>query len=130
MPANKRRKKMKNKLEDLNNHLFDMIERIMDEDLKDEEEIKKVAVKSQILCNLTIQVLNAGKLAAVGYELADGSFGKKRPPNFFLEEGYNDSATEITEGDQHPTPLLQFRGKRVSQEDCKGKKLLGNQHAL
>jgi hypothetical protein len=121
---------MKNKLEDLNNHLFDMIERVMDEDLKDKEEMKKVGFKSQILCNLAIQVLNAGKLGATVYEMVDGSFGKKRPPNFFLEEGYNDNATEKMDRDQGSTPLLQFGGRRVSQEDCKGKKLLGNQHAL
>jgi hypothetical protein len=29
-----------------------------------------------------------------------------------------------------PAPLLHFRGNRVSQEDCKGKKLQGNQRAL
>jgi hypothetical protein len=121
---------MKNKLGDLRNHLFDMIERIMDEDLNDNDQIAKLAVKSQMLCNVTIQVLNAGKLAAVGYELSEGSFSKKRLPNFFLEEEYNDSAKDITEGREGPAPLLQFRGNRVSQEDCKGKKLLGNQHSL
>jgi hypothetical protein len=29
-----------------------------------------------------------------------------------------------------PAPLLHFRGNRISEEDCKGKKPLGNQHAL
>jgi hypothetical protein len=121
---------MKNRLKDLNNHIFDMIERVIDEDLVDENEIKKLAVKSQIFGNLVVLALKAGELSGKSYEMEDGSFSKKRLPNFFLEEGYNDNATEIDEGVQRSAPLLRFRGKRVSQEDCKGKKLLGNQHAL
>jgi hypothetical protein len=114
---------MKNKIEDLNNHLFDMIERIMDKDLT-KEEITLESFRAATLCNIAIQVVNVGKLAAVGYELADGSFGKKRLPAFFLEEGYNDNATEPTaEAKPEDQALLHFRRNNVSPEQHKREKL-------
>jgi hypothetical protein len=117
---------MKNKLEDLNNHLFDMVERIMDEDLTDKEEIAKMAIKSQMLCNVTIQMLNAGKLAAAGYELFDGSFGKKKLPSFFREEGDDENETKT----ENNAPLLHFKREKVSKEGDNRALLLRSTKAL
>jgi hypothetical protein len=116
---------MKNKLEDLNNHLFDMIERIMDEDLS-KEELEKEAFRAAILCNIATQLVNVGKLAAVGYELLDGSFGKKRLPGFFIEEGYNDHTTETTAKTPEEQALLHFRRNNISPEQHKREKLYRN----
>jgi hypothetical protein len=61
---------MKNKLSDLNNHLFAQLERLSDEDLKPEEierEVKRteaiVAVSEQIIQNADL-VLKGAKLVA------------------------------------------------------------------
>lgn len=65
---------MKNKLSDLNNHLFAQIERLGDEDL-DSEQIEKeakrgeaiVAVADQIIRNADLQFKAANLLANHGY---------------------------------------------------------------
>jgi hypothetical protein len=108
---------MKNGLEDLNNYLFDMAERLMNKDL-DKEELAKEAFRATALCNIAVQIVNAGKLAAIGYELLDGSFGKKRLPSFFTEEGYNDGTTEPPAIPAKPEnqALIHFRRNSVSAE--------------
>lgn len=64
---------MKNKLSDLNNHLFAQIERLNDEDLKGEKlekEAKRseamVAVADQIIRNATVQIAVARIIADRG----------------------------------------------------------------
>lgn len=68
---------MKNKLSDLNNHLFAQIERLGDEDLSDErieKEAKRaeavVAVADQIIRNADLQLKAANLLASHGYHFA------------------------------------------------------------
>lgn len=65
---------MKNKLSDLNNHLFEELERLSDEDLTDDElksEIERArsitSISSQIINNATLQ------LKAVELQLEYGS---------------------------------------------------------
>jgi len=65
---------MKNRLSDLNNHLFSQIERLGDEDLSDEQierEAKRgdaiVAVADQIIRNADLQLKAATLLAHHGY---------------------------------------------------------------
>lgn len=65
---------MKNKLSDLNNHLFAQLERLSDEDLSPEDidrEAKRgeaiVAVAEQIVRNADLQSKAAGLLANHGY---------------------------------------------------------------
>ena len=53
---------MKNKLIDLNNHLFSQIERLSEEGL-DEDEIKKEVQRSNSMANLAKQVIANAKLA-------------------------------------------------------------------
>ena len=52
---------MKNKLEDLNNHLFEQLERLNDEDLKGEaleEELKR----SRAVASISAQIIDNGRL--------------------------------------------------------------------
>lgn len=68
---------MKNKLSDLNDHLFAQIERLGDEDLNDEQiekEAKRasaiVAVADQVIKNADLQLKAATLLAGHGYHFA------------------------------------------------------------
>ncbi|QDC39101.1 hypothetical protein [Sphingobium fuliginis] len=68
---------MKNKLSDLNDHLFAQIERLGDEDLNDEQierEAKRadaiVSVADQIIKNADLQLKAATLLAGHGYHFA------------------------------------------------------------
>jgi hypothetical protein len=68
---------MKNKLSDLNDHLFAQIERLGDEDLTDEQiekEAKRadaiVAVAEQVVKNADLQLKAATLLAGHGYHFA------------------------------------------------------------
>jgi hypothetical protein len=68
---------MKNKLSDLNDHLFAQIERLGDEDLTDEQiekEAKRadaiVSVAEQIVKNADLQLKAATLLAGHGYHFA------------------------------------------------------------
>jgi hypothetical protein len=68
---------MKNKLSDLNDHLFAQIERLGDEDLTDEQiekEAKRaeaiVAVADQVVKNADLQLKAATLLAGHGYHFA------------------------------------------------------------
>ncbi len=78
---------MQNKLMDLNNYLFEQIERLNDEDLSEDEfrkEIKKanamVGISSQIISNAKIE-LAAAKLA-----LDYGVENKQLPPMINYDE--------------------------------------------
>lgn len=68
---------MKNKLSDLNDHLFAQIERLGDEDLSDEQVEKEakradaiVSVADQIIKNAELQLKAATLLAGHGYHFA------------------------------------------------------------
>ena len=53
---------MKNKLIDLNNHLFLQMERLLDEELSDEEFIREID-RSKSASNLAAQIINNANLA-------------------------------------------------------------------
>ena len=53
---------MKNKLIDLNDHLFAQMERLTDEDIDDKEMAKEIH-RSKAVSNLAAQVINNAKLA-------------------------------------------------------------------
>jgi len=66
---------MKNKLTDLNNHLFEQLERLNDDDLKGselEEELKRtkgiVTVASQIISNADVMLQAQKHMDEYGYE--------------------------------------------------------------
>ena len=52
---------MKNKLTDLNNHLFAQIERLSDEDLKGDE-LQAEILRSHAITNVAKQIINNGSL--------------------------------------------------------------------
>lgn len=80
---------MKNKLIDLNNHLFAEIERLSDEDLKGDKPTEEIA-RAKAVSNVATQIINNGQLALKGQmAINDGSI--KRAPKMLgieeLEEG-------------------------------------------
>jgi hypothetical protein len=77
---------MKNKLSDLNNHLFAELERLGEEDLiMNKEKLENEALRARMVCGVSMQILAAGHLMSKAYDLADGSFGKMKLPEFFEE---------------------------------------------
>ncbi|MAW99559.1 MAG: hypothetical protein CMN72_07900 [Sphingomonas sp.] len=73
---------MKNKLSDLNNHLFAQLERLGDEDLTDEQIEKEskraeavVSVAEQIVKNADLQLKASALLAQHGYHFAPALTG-------------------------------------------------------
>jgi len=68
---------MKNKLIDLNNHLFAQMERLSSEDLKDDE-LKNEIMRSKEMSNIAGKIIDNGRLAfdahkAVGDGLVSGT---------------------------------------------------------
>ncbi|MDR1239569.1 MAG: hypothetical protein LBK27_05615 [Treponema sp.] len=86
---------MKNRLTDLNNHLFAELERLSEEDLVlDKEKLENESIRAQMLCGVSMQILAAGHLMAKSYDMADGSFGKTKLPDFF-GDGETDTGKPI-----------------------------------
>lgn len=82
----------RNTLNDLNNHLFMQLERLNDEDLK-EEDLQKEITRAKAITSLAAQIINNGSLALRAQEfmheyglIEDGEEGsqngktKKLPP--------------------------------------------------
>ncbi|EOW9244850.1 hypothetical protein ACN255_001335 [Vibrio cholerae] len=53
---------MKNKLSDLNNHLFSQLERLSDEDLKGDD-LKEEIERSKAVKSIAQEIISGGKLA-------------------------------------------------------------------
>ena len=63
---------MKNKLVDLNNHLYAQLERLSDEDLKGEELMAEIS-RSQAVTNVAKQIINNGSLVLHAHKaVSDG----------------------------------------------------------
>lgn len=87
----------RNTLSDLNNHLFEQLERLNDDDLT-EEDLQKEINRAKAVSNIAAQIINSGQLAlnaqkfAMDYLLAgngEKKATKKLPPLLraeFLEE--------------------------------------------
>ena len=64
----------KNKLSDLNNHLFAQLERLNDEDLK-EDEIKNEVHRAKAISNIASQVIKSAKVTIDAMKLvANGDY--------------------------------------------------------
>ena len=63
---------MKNKLIDLNNHLFAQIERLGDEDIKDEK-LKDEIERSKAVGNIASKIIDNARLALDGQKALDNS---------------------------------------------------------
>jgi hypothetical protein len=68
---------MKNKLSDLNNHLFEQIERLNDDDLKGEDFDREVR-RAQAMCNVAGQIISNGRLVLDATKAADELPGIKK----------------------------------------------------
>ena len=88
---------MKNKLTDLNDHLFAQIERLSDEDINSED-LQKEVTRSSALINVSDQIIkNAAlslKAAVVCSELGDGKVSRAAPMiEAYKNGGYKDEGT-------------------------------------
>ena len=75
---------MRNKLTDLNNHLFEQLERLNDPDLE-EEELKKEINRSKAMAGIANSIINNGRLLFDAHKHAneyglDGKEAKKLLP--------------------------------------------------
>ena len=80
---------MKNKLIDLNNHLFAQLERISDEDLKGDdlnEEIKR----SQAVTQLASQIIDNGRLALKAQIAINDGIVKRAPKMLGIDGGFDE----------------------------------------
>ena len=80
---------MKNTLGDLNNHLFEQLERLNDDDLT-EEELQREIRKSDAMVRVSEQIIQNGQLALRTMQYMDSyglsSKGHKVPPMLALKE--------------------------------------------
>lgn len=83
---------MKNKLTDLNNHLFEQIERLNDEDLKDEELDKEIE-RSKAVTKVAQTIINNGSLILNAKKHIDEYGNREELPE--LLTGGNNENTQI-----------------------------------
>jgi hypothetical protein len=70
---------MKNKLSNLNDHLFEQIERLNDDDLKGDDLAREIN-RTQAMCNVAVQIISAGRLVLDAVKAADELPGIKKHP--------------------------------------------------
>jgi hypothetical protein len=70
---------MKNKLSDLNDHLFEELEWLGDRDVKGEE-LKEEVVRARAMCDVATRIVAAGKLVLDASKAADELPGIKKHP--------------------------------------------------
>ena len=61
---------MKNKLTDLNDHLFEQMERLNDDDLKGDDLTREI-IRAQDMCNVAGQIIAGGRLVLDAAKAAD-----------------------------------------------------------
>ncbi len=69
---------MKNKLIDLNNHLFSQLERLSDEEIKGES-LKEEILRSRAISTVAAQIIDNARLALDAQKAMDNSI-RKMPP--------------------------------------------------
>ena len=70
---------MKNKLSDLNNHLFEQLERLNDDDLKDGKLLEEVN-RAKAMVGVAKEIISAGKLVLDAHKAVnDGDIPKTLP---------------------------------------------------
>lgn len=79
---------MKNKLIDLNNHLFAQMERLSNEDLKNDEMDKEIK-RSKAVSSLAVQIINNARLALDANTAIQQNL-IRNPPIMLGAEGYED----------------------------------------
>ena len=77
---------MKNKLSDLNNHLFAQMERLGSEDLKGED-LKAEINRAKAMANVATQIVNSSKVTVDAMKLVSkGSLSKEDLPKLLGEK--------------------------------------------
>lgn len=66
---------MKNKLSDLNNHLFAQLERLGDEDIKGEELIEEIS-RAKAISSVATQIIANGSLVLEAQKLAETTYNE------------------------------------------------------
>lgn len=80
---------MKNKLSDLNNVLFEQLERLQDDSLKDGDLEREIA-RSKAVTNIASQIIQNGNLAMRAAEFAAEYGTVKAPEMILIENGMVD----------------------------------------
>lgn len=76
---------MKNKLSDLNNHLFAQLERLGDEELKGEALTEEIH-RAKVIANVAQQIINTGNLVLNAIKTKEEYFpGQKALPELFCD---------------------------------------------
>ncbi len=76
---------MKNKLIDLNNHLFAMVEKLSDDDLKGEELAHEIN-RSKAISGCATQIINNAKLALDAHKSINDGLIKTAPEMIGMKE--------------------------------------------
>ncbi len=83
---------MKNKLTDLNNHLFAQLERLSDEELKPDQ-IEKELIRTDAIVKVSEQIISNANLVLRGAELV-AEYGCKFDKMLTMIEGHTDSVPQ------------------------------------
>lgn len=75
---------MKNKLTDLNNHLFAELERLSDEDTKGDELDEEIR-RAEAICSVSMQIIANGTLALKAEQFKDNAISVNATVPKFLE---------------------------------------------
>ncbi len=75
---------MKNKLTDLNNHLFAELERLSDEDTKGDELDEEIR-RAEAICSVSMQIIANGTLALKAEQFKDNAISANAAVPKFLE---------------------------------------------
>lgn len=85
---------MKNKLTDLNNHLFAQLERLGDEELTGEKLTEEIH-RAKVIANIAQQIVNSGNLVLSAIKTKEEYFpAQKALPEMFSAEGAGEQAKE------------------------------------
>lgn len=74
---------MKNKLEDLNNHLFEQLERLNDDDLTGEKLVEELD-RAKGMSDIAQQIISNANVTLKAYELAGERGYAAKPPTLLL----------------------------------------------
>lgn len=78
---------MKNKLADLNNHLFAELERLSDEELTGDE-LQQEILRAEAVCGVSTQIISNGQLALNAEKLRQAAISADfRMPSFLEDKG-------------------------------------------
>lgn len=87
--------KMKNKLTDLNNHLFEQLERLNDEDLSDEQLTKEIG-RAKAMTDVANSIINNAKVVLDASKfLEDNGYSLNAPQETMKLLGMNEDAKQI-----------------------------------